>query len=63
VRRALSSPAANGGDDMTTSNILEIAEWSVALRREIHRHPELGFEEVRTAVSNTGASQRPASSA
>jgi amidohydrolase len=35
---------------MTTSNILEIAEWSVALRREIHRHPELGFEEVRTAA-------------
>jgi amidohydrolase len=27
-----------------------IAEHAVALRREIHRHPELGFEEERTAA-------------
>src|SRR5579863_4564545 len=28
----------------------ETAERAVALRREIHRHPELGFEEERTAA-------------
>jgi amidohydrolase len=27
-----------------------VAEWATSLRREIHRHPELGFEEVRTAA-------------
>ncbi len=27
-----------------------IAAWAVELRREIHRHPELGFEEERTAA-------------
>ncbi len=27
-----------------------VAERATALRREIHRHPELGFEEVRTAA-------------
>jgi amidohydrolase len=27
-----------------------VAAWATELRREIHRHPELGFEEVRTAA-------------
>jgi amidohydrolase len=27
-----------------------VAEYATSLRREIHRHPELGFEEVRTAA-------------
>jgi amidohydrolase len=26
-----------------------LAEWMVACRRDLHRHPELGFQEVRTA--------------
>ena len=35
---------------MIADELTDIAAWSVALRREIHRHPELGFEEVRTAA-------------
>ena len=27
----------------------QISEYTVAMRRDFHRHPELGFEEVRTA--------------
>jgi amidohydrolase len=27
-----------------------VAAWATDIRREIHRHPELGFEEVRTAA-------------
>ncbi len=27
----------------------ELAEYTIALRRDFHRHPELGFREVRTA--------------
>jgi len=34
---------------MTTTIAPEIAQHAIALRREIHRHPELGFEEERTA--------------
>src|SRR5689334_6615191 len=25
-------------------------EWIVAIRRELHRHPELGYQEVRTSA-------------
>lgn len=28
----------------------EQQEWIVAIRRELHRHPELGYEEVRTSA-------------
>ncbi len=28
----------------------DVADYAIALRREIHRHPELGFEEERTAA-------------
>lgn len=28
----------------------EQQEWIVAIRRELHRHPELGYEEVRTST-------------
>jgi amidohydrolase len=35
---------------MTVAVAAETAERAVALRREIHRHPELGFEEERTAA-------------
>jgi amidohydrolase len=28
----------------------EIAAWATDIRRDIHRHPELGFEETRTAA-------------
>ena len=35
---------------MTAVIPLATAEHAIALRREIHRHPELGFEEVRTAA-------------
>ncbi len=35
---------------MTTLVPTETAAHAIALRREIHRHPELGFEEVRTSA-------------
>jgi amidohydrolase len=35
---------------MTSVLSTEIAARAIALRREIHRHPELGFEEVRTCA-------------
>jgi amidohydrolase len=36
---------------MTTTAIApDVAEHAIALRREIHRHPELGFEEEKTAA-------------
>jgi amidohydrolase len=34
----------------TTSLLTDIAERAIAIRREIHRFPELGFEEERTAA-------------
>ena len=46
----------------------DVAEWATELRREIHRHPELGFEEDANAAlvereltrwaSSTGGSPR-----
>jgi amidohydrolase len=35
---------------MTTTTEPEVAEYAIGLRREIHLHPEPGFEEVRTAA-------------
>ena len=35
---------------MTSLVPTETAARAIALRREIHRHPELGFEEVRTSA-------------
>ena len=31
------------------SEVNEFAEWMVCMRRDIHMHPEVAFQEIRTA--------------
>ena len=35
--------------DRTKEEVLDLKEEMIALRRDFHQHPELGFKEKRTA--------------
>ena len=35
-------------NDLIKSSLISMREFLIDLRRDIHKHPELGFEEIRT---------------
>ena len=42
-------PKAQGRQESLLDEATAIADWIVGLRRQIHRHPELMYEEVETS--------------